>query len=323
MTIAIRMHRQGGPEVLQLETVELPPPGPGEARVRHTAIGLNFVDVYHRSGLYPTQLPEIPGTEAAGVVEAVGPGVTRVAPGDRVACATGPQGTYAGERNVAARYLVKIPDGVDDRTAAAILLKGMTAGYLIHETRALASGESIVLQAAAGGVGRILAAWARAKGATVIGVVSTEAKAELARASGCRHVFLTGADLPARVKELTGGSGVPVAYDAVGKATWERSLQSLARRGHLVLFGNASGPVPPIDPLLLARAGSLTLTRPRLGDYVPDEASLDAAAARLFDAVKKGHVKAEIGQTFPLKNAADAQRALEARETTGSTLLIP
>lgn len=323
MSRVVRFHHTGGPEVLQVDDVELPPPGPGEARVRVTAVGLNFIEVYQRSGLYPVELPAVPGSEAAGVVEAVGSGVFRVAPGDRVASATGPLGAYAELRNVPVRHLVKLPADVDDSTAAALMLKGLTAGYLLFDTRPVRAGEAMVLTAAAGGVGRILARWAASLGATVIGTVSTEAKAQLARESGCAHVVLAGEDLPARVKEITSGRGVPVVYDSVGRDTWQASMACLAPRGLLVLFGNASGPVPPIDPLLLSRHGSLFLTRPRLGDHVPDEASLDAAAARLFAAVRTGAVRAEIGRTFPLEQAAQAHRELEARRTTGSTLLVP
>jgi NADPH2:quinone reductase len=324
MTHAIRIHEHGGPEVLRWEEVTLGAPGPGEARVRHTAIGLNFVEIYHRTGLYPMPLPGGLGTEAAGVVEAVGPGVTLVAPGDRVAYATGPMGAYSEARVMPVATLVKLPASVSDEVAAAAMLKGLTAWYLLHQTRAVKRGETVLITAAAGGVGLIFCQWARALGVTVIGTVSSAAKADLARASGCTHVLVPGQDdVAKRVREITGGKGVPVVYDSVGRDSLAASLDSLATRGLLVLFGQSSGPVPPFELRTLAVKGSLYLTRPTLAHYIAERAELEAASAALFDVIGRGDVKLQIGARFPLRDAAAAQRALSARETTGSTILVP
>jgi len=323
MTHAIRFHETGGPEVLRFEEVEVGSPGPGEARVRQTAIGLNFIDTYHRSGLYALPLPAIPGSEAAGVVTQVGPGVTEVKPGDRVAYA-GPVGAYAEERLVAAQRLVPLPPGVDDRLAAAAMLKGMTAQYLLRRTHRVAAGETILLHSAAGGVGLIAAQWAKSLGATVIGTVSTDAKAELARGAGCDHVVVTSReDFVPRVREITRGAGVRVVYDAVGRDTFEGSLDCLAPLGLMVSFGNASGPVPPVAPLLLAQKGSLFLTRPTLATYTARREDLLATAADLFSVLASGAVRVRVDATWPLREAAAAHAALEARKTTGSTVLLP
>ncbi|HVH41674.1 MAG TPA: quinone oxidoreductase [Labilithrix sp.] len=321
---AIRMHETGGPEVLRWEPVELPQPGPGEARLRHTAIGLNFIDTYHRTGLYRTPLPAVLGSEAAGVVEAVGEGVDNVAVGDRVAYGTGPLGAYAEARNVPASVLVKLAPDVDDRIAAATMLKGMTAHYLLEIGRLREKRQVILVHAAAGGVGLLLCQWAKHLGATVIGAVGSEEKAELARANGCDHVVITGAvDLPARVGELTGGAKVDVVYDSVGKDTFADSLHSLRPRGLLVSFGQSSGAVPPFDPRVLATNGSLFFTRPTLGDYVQKPAELVGRAQDLFDAIRTGILKVRVAQTYPLREAMQAHRDLEARKTTGSTVLLP
>ena len=323
MTHAIRIHQTGGPEVLRWEEVEVGPPGPGEVRLRHTAIGLNFIDTYHRSGLYPLPLPAIPGSEGAGVVEEIGAGVSEVKPGDRVAYA-GPVGAYAEERLVPAHRLVPLPEDVDDRVAAAAMLKGMTARYLLRRTHRVEAGETILLHSAAGGVGLIAAQWAKSLGATVIGTVSTEAKAVLARDAGCDHVVVTSREsFAARVKEITGGAGVRVVYDAVGKDTFEGSLDCLAPLGLMVSYGNASGPVAPISPLLLAQKGSLFLTRPTLMTYTARREDLLATAADLFAVLRTGAVKVRIDATYPLGEAAAAHTALEARRTTGSTVLLP
>jgi NADPH:quinone reductase len=321
---AIRVHQTGGPDVLRWEDVGVAEPGPGEARVRHTAVGLNFVDVYYRSGLYKApSLPFTPGSEAAGVVEAVGAGVTDLRPGMRVAYGSAPLGSYAEVRLVPADRAVPIPDGVDDRTAAAMMLKGMTAWYLLRRTVEVKKGDTILLHAAAGGVGLIAAQWARALGATVIGTVSTDAKAELARAHGCHHAIVyTREKFVERVKEITGGAGVRVAYDSVGRDTFLGSLDCLHPLGMLALFGQSSGPVPAFDPALLSRA-SLFLTRPSLFHYVAAREDLLTAARALFDVVRSGAVKVEVRQTYPLAEAARAHADLESRRTTGSTVLLP
>lgn len=324
MTRAIRVHEFGGPEVLRFEEVELPPPGPGEARVRHTAIGLNFIDVYHRTGLYPQDLPMTPGQEGAGVVEAVGPDVSEVRPGDRVAYAGGPLGAYAEARNIPSRHLVKLPEEIDDRVAAASMLKGMTAEYLLRRTFQVQAGHTILLHAAAGGVGLIATQWAKALGATVIGTVGTRAKAELAKKNGCDHVVVTEEEnFVERVKEITGGRGVNVVYDAVGADTFDGSLDSLKPRGTLVLFGQSSGKVPPFDPSILATKGSLYLTRPTLFTYISRREQLVAASSALFDVLRRGDVKVAVNQTYPLAEASRAHTDLEGRRTTGSTVLLP
>jgi NADPH2:quinone reductase len=311
MTHVVRMHQTGGPDVLRWEPVELSPPGPGEVRVRLGAVGVNFIDTYHRTGLYPVKLPTVLGSEAAGVVEDVGDGVTTLAKGDRVAYATGPMGSYAEARNMPAAHLVNLPEEIDDHTAAAAMLKGMTAQYLLHRTYAVQKGETIVVHAAAGGVGLILCQWAKHLGATVIGTVGSEEKAALAREHGCDHiVFYRTEDVPARVRELTGGAGVPVVYDSVGKDTFAASLECLRPRGLLVTFGQSSGAIAPFDPRLLMQKGSLYLTRPTLGDYVRARADLEATASDLFDVIAKGVVTIRVAQTFALREAEAAHRAL-------------
>ncbi len=315
---AIRFAATGGPDVLRLADVDLPPPGPGEIRVRHTAIGINFIDTYHRSGLYPVKLPSGLGMEAAGLVEAAGEGVTAFGPGDRVAYASGPIGAYAEAANVPAARAVAVPDAIPDDIAASILLKGMTAEFLLRRTYPLKAGETILFHAAAGGVGQIACQWAKALGATVIGTVGGEAKAALARTHGCDHVIISSAeDIAARVMEITGGAGVPVVYDGVGKDTWEASLASLKPRGLFVTFGNASGPVPAFPPALLT-AKSLYVTRPTLNTYTATDADLQETAEDLMNVVASGKVKISVNQTYPLSEAATAHRDLEARATTGS-----
>jgi len=323
MTRAIRIHEHGGPEVMRLEDVDVGEPGPGEARVRHAAVGLNFIDTYHRTGLYPVSLPSGLGMEAAGVIEAVGEGVTELSPGQRVAYAAGPPGAYAEARVVAADRLVPLPDAVDDETAAAAMLKGMTVEYLIRRTHRVSAGETVLLHAAAGGVGLVACQWLKHLGATVIGTVGSDEKAELARAHGCDHpIVYTREDFAARVRELVPG-GVPVVYDSVGAATFEASLDCLAPRGLMVSFGNASGKPPALEVGALAQKGSLFLTRPTLMTYVAARADLLESAAAVFDVIARGAVTIAIGQRFPLADAAEAHRALEDRATTGSTVLIP
>ncbi len=319
-THGIRQHRHGGPEELRWEEYEVAPPGPGQALLRHTAVGLNFIDVYQRTGLYPQTMPFIPGSEAAGVVEAVGEGVTAVTPGDRVAYA-GVVGGYAEHRLIAADRLVKLPPGISDQAAAAMMLQGMTVQYLIRRTYRVAAGDTILIHAAAGGVGLILCQWAKSLGATVIGTVSTQDKADLARAHGCdRPVILGQEDFAAAAKEMTGGEGLPVVYDSIGRDTFFRSLDCLRPLGTLVLFGQSSGTVAPIDPNILAR-GSYFLTRPNLGTFIAKRAELEAAATDLFAVVEGGAVEIVVNQTFPLQDAARAHAELEARRTTGSTVL--
>lgn len=320
--LAIQAVRTGGPEVLQAVDLPAPAPGPGQVLVRHQAIGLNFIDTYHRSGLYPMKMPAVLGLEAAGVVEALGEGVTRFAVGDRVAY-NGTLGAYAQAAVVPADRAVKVPDAVSLQTAAAVLLKGMTAEFLVRRCHPVEPGQTVLVHAAAGGVGSILVQWAKALGATVIATVGSQAKAILARDHGADHVILYGEeDVAAQVLEITGGQGVAVVYDGVGKDTFEASLKSLARRGTLVTFGNASGPVPPFAPLELG-SKSLFLTRPRLFDYIVTTQELDESAAALFAVLESGAVKIEVGQTFPLAEARTAHEALEGRRTTGATVLIP
>jgi NADPH:quinone reductase len=321
---AIRIHATGGPEVMAFEEVTLGAPGPGQARVRHTAIGVNFIDTYHRGGLYPLTMPSGLGNEAAGVVEAVGPDVDWIKPGDRVGSGTGPLGAYSTERIVPADRLVKLPDYIDDRTAAAIMLKGLTVQYLLRQTYPLKGGETIVFHAAAGGVGLIACQWARALGVTMIGTVGSDEKAALAREHGCAHTIVyTRENFVERVKEITGGKGVPVVYDGIGKDTFPASLDCLAPRGMFVSYGNASGPVAAFNLGMLAQKGSLYATRPTLVNYATDRHSLNAMANELFGMVKAGKIKADVRQTFPLRDAAEAHRALQARQTTGSTVLLP
>ncbi len=324
MVRAIRIESTGGPEVLQWREVELPAPGRGEVTVRHTAVGLNFIDVYHRTGLYPVELPTGLGLEAAGVVEAVGEDVPELAVGDRVAYGVGPLGAYAEARNMPAGQLVRLPDSIEDEQAAAVMLKGLTAWYLLRRTHRVHEGETILVHAAAGGVGHLLCQWASHLGAEVIGTVGSEAKAEVARSHGCHHpVVYTREDFVERVREITDGEGVPVVYDSVGAATWEGSLACLQRLGLMVSFGNASGAVPPFRPVELSAKGSLFLTRPKLMDYVATRRELEEAAAELLEVVASGAVQVEVGQTYALADAAAAHRDLEARRTIGATVLLP
>ena len=324
MSFAIRFHQTGGPEVLRWEEVAVGDPAPGEARVRHQAVGLNYIDTYHRSGLYPLPLPSGLGTEGAGIVEAVGAGVTDLQVGDRVAYAGGPLGAYSQERCLPADRLLKLPEAIDCRTGAAMMLQGLTAAYLLRRTYPVQAGDRVLIHAAAGGVGLIACQWAKALGATVIGTVSSEAKAELARAHGCDHiVYYTREDVAQRVREITGGEGVAVVYDGVGKDTFAGSLDSLSPLGMMVSFGNASGAVPPFNPLLLSQKGSLFLTRPTLGHYSAKREDLLALGEELFAVVASGKVRIEINQTYALADAANAHRDLEARKTTGSTILLP
>jgi NADPH2:quinone reductase len=323
MTKAIRIHANGGPEVMVWEDVPTPEPGPTEALIKHAAIGLNFIDVYFRTGLYKAPaMPLIIGQEGAGTVLAVGASVTNVAPGDRVAYA-GPLGGYATERAIAADRLVKLPDNIDFQTGAAMMLQGMTAQYLLRRTYPVKAGDTIVVHAAAGGVGLIMCQWAKHIGAKVIGVVSSEEKAELARAHGAAHTVVGHAKLVSEVKRITGGAMVPVVYDSVGKDTFMPSIDCLAPLGLMANYGNASGPVPPFDLSLLSAKGSLYLTRPTLATYTAKRADLESVAADLFAVVGSGAVKIQVNQTYSLKDAGAAHTALESRKTTGSTVLLP
>ncbi len=324
MPQAIRINEAGGPEVLVLEEVAVGAPGPGEARVRHTAIGLNFIDTYHRTGQYKLALPSGIGLEAAGVVEAVGAGVDYLKAGDRVAYCGGAPGSYSTERVMPADKLVPIPAGIDDVTAATLMLKGLTVQYLFRQTFPLKGGETILFHAAAGGVGLIACQWARALGVTMIGTVGSDEKAALAKANGCAHTIVyTREDFVARTKELTGGKGVPVVYDSIGKDTFPKSLDVLSPRGTFVSFGSSSGPVPPFEIMLLAQKGSLYATRPTLFNYAAARPALLAMAEDVFKLVLAGKIKSEARQRFALKDAAAAHRALESRGTTGATVLIP
>ena len=325
MTRAIRIHAHGGPEALVLDELELGDPGPGQARVRHTAIGLNFIDTYHRTGLYPVSaLPSGIGMEAAGVIEALGEGVDDLAVDQRVAYAAGPPGAYAEARLIAADRLVPVPDGVSDEVAAAAMLKGMTVEYLIRRTYPVKAGETVLWHAAAGGVGLIACQWLAHLGATVIGTVSSDDKAALANANGCHHpVVYTREDFVRRVHELTGGEKLPVVFDSVGRTTFEGSLDCLRPRGLFVGFGNASGKPDPFDMGILARKGSLYVTRPTLMTYTASREDLLASAAALFEVIESGAVKVDVHQRFPLVDAAEAHRALESRRTVGSTVLVP
>jgi NADPH2:quinone reductase len=323
MAHAIRIYEHGGPEKLKWEEVEVGDPGPGQVRVRNTAVGLNFIDTYQRSGLYPMPLPFTPGSEGAGVVEAVGPKVKEFKVGDRV-CYSGPIGAYAEVLMRPAARLLKIPAGIDDNTAAAMMLKGMTSQYLIRRTYRVQKGDTILVHAAAGGVGQIMCQWGRALGATVIGTVGSDEKAALAKKAGCKHVIVTSREkIVERVKEITKGKGVPVVYDGVGKDTFMDSLDCLRPLGLLASFGNASGAVTQFNPGILAQKGSLFLTRPTLVNYTASREDLVKTAADLFSVVKSGKVKIRINQTYPLREAAQAHRDLEGRKTTGSTVLIP
>lgn len=324
MTTVIRLHETGGPEVLRVETTSVGDPGPGQVRLAQSACGVNYIDTYHRSGLYPIPggLPNGLGLEGCGIIEAIGDGVTGLNVGDRVAYGTGPIGGYAAARVMPATGLVKVPDAITDVQAAGMMLRGLTVQYLIRRLFKVEPGMTVLFHAAAGGVGLIACQWLKALGATVIGTVSTEEKAELARAHGCDHpVLYTREDFVARVKEITGGKGVPVVYDGVGKTVFEKSLDCLAPRGLMCTFGNASGPVPDISPLTLSQKGSLFLTRPTLAHYTANRTELEEAAADLFSVVANGTVKIEVGQTFALTDARAAHEALESRATTGSTVL--
>ena len=322
MPLAIRVHQAGGPEVLQWEEVEVGEPGPGQIRLRQEAAGLNFIDVYHRSGLYKQEMPFTPGVEGAGVVEAVGPNVANVQAGDRVAYA-GPIGGYAEVRLIDADRVVKLPNSISSEQAAGMMLQGMTAHMLLRKVCAVKPGDTILIHAAAGGVGLIACQWAKALGATVIGTVSSDEKAELARAHGCDHpIVYTRQDFVVEVERITGGAKLPVVYDGVGKDTFLKSLDCLRPRGLMVSFGNASGPVDPFSPLLLSQKGSLFLTRPTLYHYTATREELEQATGELFDMVTSGKVKIEVEQRFPLRDAAEAHRALEGRKTSGSTVFL-
>lgn len=323
MAKAIRFDTTGGPEVLRLETVQVGDPGPGQARVRHTGIAVNFIDIYFRTGRYPTALPSGLGSDAVGVVEAVGPGVRDLAVGDRVGYLIGPQGAYSDVRVMPAEVLIPLPEGISDRSAATLMMKGMTAQYLFRQVYPLKGGETILYHAAAGGVGLVACQWARALGVTMIGTVSTDEKAELARANGCAHTIVTAREnIVDRVKEITGGRGVPVVFDSVGKDTLEASLNCLQPRGTLVSNGTSSGSVV-IDTMTLAAKGSLWLTRPAMMHYILPRAHMLDMAAELFGLVLDGRIRSEPSQTFPLAAAADAHRALESRRTVGATVLLP
>jgi len=324
MSKAIRLYKTGGPEVMQWDEVEVGKPDTGQARVRHTAIGVNFVDTYHRSGLYPLPLPGSLGSEGAGIVEAVGPKVTHLQAGDRVVYAGGPPGSYAEVRIMPADRLLKLPPEISDRQAAAMMLKGMTTQYLIRRTYKVQPGETVLFHAAAGGVGLIACQWLKVLGVTVIGTVGSDAKAELAKAHGCDHTInYSREEFAKRVREITGGKGVPVVYDSVGKSTWHASLDCLSPFGWLVSFGNASGPVPPFELGILAPKGSLYVTRPTLATYTATRADLESTAKDLFDVVLSGKVKIEVHHTYALKDAQQVHRDLEARKTTGSIVMLP
>src|SRR5688572_7228642 len=325
MACAVRFHEAGGPDVLRYESVEVGDPGPGQVRLRHVAVGLNYADTYFRNGTYPIPLPAGIGVEAAGVVAALGAGVDQLAVGDRVTYTgfVNTLGAYSTERLVPAAPLIKLPEAIGCETAAAMTMRGLTAAYLLRRIHPFQPGDSILLHAAAGGVGLIVAQWAKLLGLTVIGTVSTEAKAELARNHGCDHVInYTHEDVAARVRELTGGAGVSVVFDSVGKDTFEASLNSLKRRGLMVCVGTASGPIPPFNPQLLAMKGSLYLTRPALADYISDPAERAALAAELFDHVAAGRIRIEINQRYALQDAVQAHRDLESRRTTGSSIFV-
>ena len=323
MAKAIRFHRQGGPEVLQLDDIDVGDPGPGQVRIRHSAIGVNFVDIYQRAGLYPMQTPAVAGNEGAGVVEAVGPGVKELKKGDRVAY-TGLPGSYCEQRVVPAERMVKIPKGISDEQAASMMLKGMTVHYLIFSTYKVRKGDTVLWHAAAGGVGLIACQWLKKLGVTVIGTVGSEEKAKLAKAHGCKHVInYSSENFVERVKEITKGKKVPVVYDSVGKSTWDGSLDCLQPRGLMVSFGNASGAVPPVNLAILSTKGSLYVTRPTLATYIAARADLVKRSNDLFNAVKSGKVKIETTARYKLADAANAHRDLEGRKTTGSVVLVP
>jgi len=321
---AIRIHEYGGPEVLKYEAVDVPDPAEGEATIRHTAIGLNFIDTYHRTGLYPLELPLVLGTEGAGVVEAVGPGVSDISPGDRVVYTGLPLGAYSTVRNYPAGRLVPIPDGISDQDAAAVLLKGLTAWYLLRRSYPVKPGDAVLLYAAAGGVGSLAAQWGKHLGATIIGVVSTEEKAERAREKGCDHIIMSDQhDIPGAVRALTGGEGVAAVYDSIGKDTFMTSLDCLRPHGVMVTFGNATGPVDPFAPAELAKRHSLYVTRPVLFDFIASREDLLAATDELFGVMLEGVVTVDVNQRYSLENAAQAHIDLESRKTTGSTIIRP
>ena len=323
MTHAVRIHSYGGPEVLSWETIDVPEPGHGQARIRHTAVGLNFIDTYERTGLYPLPLPAVLGREAAGVVEAVGSGVSQIKAGDRVAYAFNSAGAYCEARVLPAERLVRIPEGVDDNQAAALMLKGMTAQMLLRQTYRVRKGNTLLVHAAVGGVGSILVQWAKHLGATVIAVVGSTVKAERARELGADHVLLSSEDWVGQTRAATANRGVDVVYDSVGKDTFTGSLDCLRPRGLMVTYGNASGPVPAIAPLELTKRGSLFLTRPTLFHYIPTRSSLVRAASEMFDLVARSVIGVHIGQVYPLQEAARAHADLEARRTIGATVLVP
>ncbi|MGV9818828.1 quinone oxidoreductase family protein [Nocardia xishanensis] len=321
MAQAVRFYETGGPEVLRWEDVEVGEPGPGEVRIRHEAVGLNFADTYFRTGLYPSPLPAGMGVEAAGVIEAVGPGVRDFRPGDRATYTGSPLGAYSTERVMPAEHLIGLPDGIGFDVAASMTMRGLTTAYLLRRIHPLRAGDTVLLHAAAGGVGLIFTQWAKLLGLTVIGTVSSERKAEIAREYGCDHVLIhTREDVPARVREITDGAGVPVVYDSIGKATFASSLDSLARRGLLVCFGTASGPVPPIDAMQLAVKGSLFVTRPALADYIADPAERAELADELFSHVAAGRIHIEVNQRYELPDAAHAHRDLESGRSIGSSV---
>ncbi|VVD72156.1 quinone oxidoreductase family protein [Pandoraea soli] len=325
MAQIVRFHETGGPEVLRVEALEIGEPGPDEVRLRHVAVGLNFADIYFRTGLYPAPLPSVLGTEAAGIVEAVGKNVTNVAVGDRVTYtgAYNTLGAYSTERLISAAPLIKLPDAITCKTAAAMTMRGLTSAYLLRRIYDFKEGDVILLHAAAGGVGLIVSQWAKLLGLTVIGTVSSEAKAEIARAHGCDHTInYSLEDVAKRVRELTGGVGVNVVFDSVGKDTFDASLDSLKRRGLMVCVGTASGPISPFNPQILAMKGSLFLTRPALADYISDPTEKAALARELFDHVGAGRIKIEVNQQYALQDAAHAHRDLESRKTTGSSIFV-
>ncbi len=324
MTHAITFSETGGPDVLKWSEIGVPSPNAGEVRLRHTAIGLNFIDTYHRSGLYPMPLPAIPGIEGVGVVEEVGEGVTHLSKGDRVGYPAGPAGAYAQVRNIPADKLVEIPDSVSDQDAAALLLKGCTVEFLIRRLYRVNSGDTVLFHAAAGGVGLIACQWLSSIGATIIGTVGSEEKAKVARENGCTHTVLyRDEDFQEAVMDITDGQGVPVVYDSVGAATFDKSLDCLSRRGMMVTFGNATGPVPPVAPGLLAQKGSLILTRPTLMDYVAERDDLVSASASVMAKIATGAIRSNIRQIFALEHATQAHIALEARKTSGQSILTP
>jgi NADPH2:quinone reductase len=324
MAKAIRIHKQGGPEVMQVEEVAVGEPGAGQVRLRHTAIGVNYLDTYQRSGLYPMQLPIGAGNEGAGVVEAIGQGVTTLKAGDRVAYCGGTPGSYAESRLYPADRLVKVPEGVSDELAASIMLKGMTTWYLIHRTYPVKKGDTVLFHAAAGGVGQIAVQWLKVLGATVIGTVGSDDKAKIVKGLGADHVIVyTRENFTERVKEITGGKGVPVVYDSVGKSTFDGSLDCLRPRGMMVSFGNASGAVAPFNLGVLTAKGSLFLTRPTLATYIASREDLEAASSALFDVVKSGKVKIDISARYKLADAVQVHRDLEGRKTTGSVVMLP